>query len=371
MEQRVRNQLGAVRRQRGLGASDLARRVGVSRQTIHAMESGSYTPNTEVALKLARELEVTVEALFSLEGEAAEAASTVSAELLSRAPVSKGQPVRLCRMGERLIGVPVDATPYYLPEADGVVAKCTRSKADLAVFAKEESYKGKLILAGCDPAVGLLGRMVEKLSGVEVIPAGASSRLALDWLQQGSVHVAGTHLEDAATGEFNLPYLRAHFPGEDFLLVTFASWEEGLVTAAGNPKGIRKVEHLTGKTVRFVNREAGSGSRTLLERLMDVAGVEAKRIRGFDDVALGHLAAAYRVLEGGADCCVATRSAAMTFGLDFVPLRSERYDFAMRRETLEHPAAQAFLDVLQRAALRRKLEVLAGYDTAQTGMVRN
>ena len=75
------------------------------------------------------------------------------------------------------------------------------------------------------------------------------------------------------------------------------------------------------------------------------------------------------MLAGDADCCLATRSAAQTFGLDFVPLRSERYDFVMRRSTLETPAAQTLLDILQRATLRRKLEVLAGYDTAQTGTV--
>ena len=86
-------------------------------------------------------------------------------------------------------------------------------------------------------------------------------------------------------------------------------------------------------------------------------------------VAYGHLAAAYAVLTENADCCLATRSAAQTFGLGFVPLRSERYDLVMRKRTLEFPAAQMFIEVLQRAALRRKLEVLAGYDTTQTGSI--
>ena len=87
------------------------------------------------------------------------------------------------------------------------------------------------------------------------------------------------------------------------------------------------------------------------------------------DSGIGHLAAAYCVVTGEADTCLATRSAAQTFNLDFVPLHSERYDLVMRRRTADLPAIKAFLDVLQRATLRRKLEVLAGYDTSQTGSV--
>ena len=91
-------------------------------------------------------------------------------------------------------------------------------------------------------------------------------------------------------------------------------------------------------------------------------------ISALNDGALGMIQLRV-VLTGDADCCLATRAAAQSFQLDFVPLQGERYDFVMRRKTLETPAAQAFVDVLQRASLRRKLEVLAGYDTTQTGAV--
>ena len=97
--------------------------------------------------------------------------------------------------------------------------------------------------------------------------------------------------------------------------------------------------------------------------------MDAHRVQGYDLVAYGHLAAAYYVLSREADVCLATRSAAKTFNLDFMPLHSERYDLVMRRGIASLPAVKAFLDVLQRATLRRKLEVLAGYDTSQTGAV--
>ena len=95
--------------------------------------------------------------------------------------------------------------------------------------------------------------------------------------------------------------------------------------------------------------------------------MDAQKVQGYDRVAYGHLAAAYCVVSQDADACLATRSAAQTFGLDFIPLHSERYDLVMRKRTADLPAVKAFLDVLQRATLRRKLEVLAGYDTSKTG----
>ncbi len=369
MKTRVQNRLAQIRKSRGVGASDLARRVHVSRQTIYAIEAGTYVPNTEVALNLARELEVTVDELFSLQEGALKSPESLAAEVLSASRPAKGQPVRICQIGSRWVSVPVSASPYYMPEADGIIKRTGRAngRADLVVFAKEEAAQKRLVLAGCDPATGLLSRMVEKISGVEVVSAAASSKLALTWLSEGKVHIAGSHLEDPKTGEFNLPFIRKQFPDEDFSVVTFARWEEGLVIAPGNPKGVRKIEDLARKNVRFVNREPGSGSRGLLDKLLEKAGMDAHTVQGYDRIAYGHLAAAYCVVSRDADACLATRSAAQTFGLDFIPLHSERYDLVMRKRTADLPAVKAFLDVLQRATLRRKLEVLAGYDTSQTG----
>lgn len=218
MKTRVQNRLGQVRRSRGIGASDLARRVRVSRQTIYAIEAGTYVPNTEVALNLASELEVTVDELFSLQAGSRKAPESLAAEVLSAAVPAKGQPVRICQIGSRWVSVPASASPYYMPEADGIIKRPGRmnGRADLIVFAKDEAAQKRLVLAGCDPATGLFSHMVEKISGVEIVSAAASSKLALRWLSEGKVHIAGSHLEDPKTGEFNLPFLRKEFPGEDF-----------------------------------------------------------------------------------------------------------------------------------------------------------
>src|SRR6267378_3618199 len=311
MKARVQSRLARIRKSRGVGASDLARRVNVSRQTIYAIEAGTYVPNTEVALNLARELEVTVDVLFTLRQGSEKSPQSLAADVLSAAPMVNGQPVRICQMGSRWVSVPVSASPYYMPEADGIIKHTGRAngRADLVVFAKEEAAQKRLVLAGCDPATGLLARMVEKISGVEIVSAAASSKLALTWLSEGKAHIAGSHLEDPKTGEFNLPFIRTAFPDGDFTVVTFARWEEGLVVAPGNPRGIRKIEDLARKNVRFVNREPGSGSRALLDKRLVKAGIDAHRVPGYDRVVYGHLAAAYCLVSREADVCLATRSA--------------------------------------------------------------
>jgi molybdate-binding protein len=240
---------------------------------------------------------------------------------------------------------------------------------DVVLFSAGEDFSKRLIVAGCDPAIGLLASMVERMSGVEIVSAAASSRLALKWLKSGSVHIAGTHLRDSRTGDFNVPIVRREFGDEEITIITFARWEEGFVTARHNPKRIREVADVARRGVKFMNREAGSGSRMLLETLLSKEGMDGTEITACERVAYGHLAAAYAVSAGEADCCIATRSAARVFGLDFVSLQHERYDLVLRRSALDLPAVQKFLDVLQKASLRRKLEMLGGYDTSQTGVV--
>lgn len=371
MSHHIQNRLAAVRKSRGLSAAELAQRVAVSRQTIYAMEAGTYVPNTEVSWRLARELEVYVEEIFSLPVGAPKAASPLATRVLSARGAGKGQPARLCQVGERWVSVPVSASPYYLPEADGVISRQGRMgvRANVVPVTRDNAFQKRLIVAGCDPATSLLAAVVEKTTGIEVVPAAASSKLALAWLKEGVTHIAGSHLEDPGTGEFNLPYLRQHFPNEDLAVITFARWEEGLVVAPANPKRISKIEHLASRSVQFVNREVGSGARALADRLLKEAGLAPGRVRGYQVEAYGHLAAAYAVAAGDADCCIATRAAAQAFELDFIPLKSERYDLVMRRRILQLPAVQSFLDVLQLATLRRQLEVFAGYDTTVTGTV--
>jgi len=365
----VDNHLAAMRASRGIGAAELAAQVGIRRQTIYAIEAGSYLPNTELALRLAAVLDVHIGQLFALRTAKTSAQRPPAAAMLSDGGVPAGSSVHLCRVDDRWISIPVTAAPYYLPVGDGVVgAPHARGRRTAITMVDERSdVDDRLVLAGCDPATLLLARLVEKVSGVRIVPAAAASRAAIRMLCDNAAHIAGSHLEDGDTGEFNLPLVRGTSALDGAAVVTMARWEVGLVVAAGNPKRLRRIEDLARPTITFVNREPGSGSRALLGKLMKRAGISAPAVRGFNRTATGHLAAAYRVASGDADVCLATRSAARSFGLSFVPIQFERYDFIVPLKHRQLPAVRTFLDAIQSAAIRRKFADLTSYDTTDMG----
>jgi molybdate-binding protein/DNA-binding XRE family transcriptional regulator len=366
----IENNLALLRQRRGLAAAHLAEMAGVSRQTIYAMEAGTYVPNTAVALKLARLLEVRVEELFALPGDLPppEFRMEQAALLPGLEMPLEGQPVELCRVDDRLVASAPSPVPWYFPASDAIVTSrpAPRGKAKLRVFDAERQFHNRVLVAGCDPAISVLARHVQA-AGVELVLAHRNSSQSLELLKEHFVHVAGTHLRDETSGESNLPAIAALFPRHRVAVISFAVWEEGIVTARGNPKGIRGVEDLARPDVAMVNREAGAGSRKLLDACLQRLHIAAAGVRGYHSEAPGHLPAAWRVQTGEADCCIATRAAARLFGLGFVPLVSQRYDLAIRRQHLELPGIRAMLDALSRSQFRRELDSLGGYDTTAAG----
>jgi putative molybdopterin biosynthesis protein len=363
---RVHTRLAAFRRKRGMAAAGLARASGVSRQTIYAIEAGDYLPNTAVALRLANALESRVEDLFQLDATPPPPRRAARADLIGAGDLFEGSPVELCRVDGRLVGVPAAPAPWQILPAGALLSKPPRTSLPLrgpVQFLREEEDAGsRLLLAGCDPAASLLARRLER-AGVGLVTAQVNSSAALRLLQQRLVHVAGTHLKDEGGGEPNRAAIGAAFPRRGVAVFAFAVWEEGLVVARGNPKTIRAVEDLALPGVTLANREKGSGSRQLLDRCLKAAGIPPRVVGGYHgETTAGHLAAAWRVRAALADCCVATGSAARAFGLDFVPLATERYDLVMRKERLELASVERLLDTIAQAAFRRELETLCGYD---------
>jgi putative molybdopterin biosynthesis protein len=365
----IENTLGAARQKRGLSAAHLAALAGVSRQTIYAMEAGSYVPNTTVALRLARALETPVEELFSLPDEdSAEDLRKEQATLLPGSePPQPGQPVQLCRVDRRLIASPPSPVRWYFPASDAVIAaSMAEGKTTVQVFERDAEFENRILVAGCDPGISVLARHVEP-AGIALVLAHRNSSQALELLKHGSVHIAGTHLRDESSGESNIPAIARLFSRNAVAVISFAVWEEGIVTAHGNPKTVRDIADFARKDVNIVNREPGAGARNLLESHLKRLGICARTVRGFDSIAHGHLPAAWQVKSGLADCCIATRAAARMFGLGFIPLVTERYDLAIRRLHLYRPAIQTLLDVLSRSNFRRELETLGGYDARVAG----
>jgi len=366
----IETTLGTLRRKRGISAIDLAAMVGVSRQTVYAMESGAYVPNTATALRLARALGSTVEELFTLAGgETVFDPRTATAALLpDSASLAAGQAVQLCRVGKRLVASAPSPVRWYFPATDGVVSGRPerQGKTRIEIFQEEGDFSNRILVAGCDPGISVLSRHAQA-AGIELVLAHRNSSQALSLLKEGCVHVAGTHLRDEASGESNLPEIGRLFASNAVAVISFAVWEEGLVTGRSNPKNIRGIEDLARPDVTIVNREKGAGSRVLLDARLKQSRVAPRSVRGYDTEAPGHLPAAWQVQSGAVDCCVATRAAARLFGLHFMPLVSERYDLVIRKQHLDLPRMQHLLDTLSRSGFRRELEGLGGYDTRVTG----
>ena len=364
----VLTNLARFRLKRGLSAIELAKRIGVSRQTIYAMETGTYVPNTLVALRLAQVLEVRVEDLFQIES----AEPPAYTELVDLLPADQepqpGLPVQLCNVEDKLVAVLPAPAVWSLPPADAVLVEAGKrpGRGRVQLLQEEKQFRTRLLIAGCDPGISVLLRHLQR-EGVEAVVAYRNSSQSLDLLKQSLIHVAGSHLRDEATGESNLPAVRKHFPKGSVAVISYAIWEEGIVVARGNPKGIKSIADLARKDVVIVNREPGAGSRLLLDSHLQKVGINPKTVKGYQDIAVGHLPAAWRVKNGGADCCLATKTASCVFGLDFIPLSSERYDLVIRSQNLSLPSMQILLDTLGRTSFRRELEGLGGYDTRIAG----
>ena len=365
----IENNLAALRRKRGFSAAWLAKTVGISRQTIYAVEAGSYVPNTAVALRLAHALEVSVEDLFTLPGKSP--VPDLPSEQVLLLPgtdaLQPGQPVQLCRVDKLLVASAPSPTPWFLPASDAIVTgEPLDGRKTKVQICHDGDFRNRILVAGCDPGISVLARHVQP-AGVELVLAHRNSSQALLLLKQGCVHIAGTHLRDEATGESNTPEIARIFPKNTVAVIAFAVWEEGIVTARGNPKAIRGIEDLGRKDVSIINRETGAGSRLLLDSHLKRLNIDSRKVTGYLHFASGHLPAAWQVRIGAADCCIATRAAARVFGLGFIPLVSERYDLAIRRRHLDLPAIQALLDALSRSSFRRDLESIGGYDTRTAG----
>ena len=345
-----------MRQERGLDQGELARLAGVSRQTVSSIESGRSDPATGIALALARVLRVPVEELFGQEP------ATLDAEV---APPRGSRRVALGEIDGRWIAHPVQP---FAP-ADGLLAPRDKSqkRARVQPLRPAEDLRRGLIALGCDPALGLLAAHLGDACRLTWVPA--SSTAALEALAGGRAHLAGAHLRDEQSGEFNLPFVQRLLPGREVLLVNLARWREGLLVRRGNPRGVRGAHDLSRRPVRIVNREPGSGARRVLDKLLADARVSAKRVQGYDRVVGTHAAVAQAVAMGAADAGVASESAAIAYGLHFVPLAEERSDVVIPSALAREPRGARLLEALQGRAFRRDLSGIDAYETAQSGRV--
>ena len=375
MESRVR----AARIERGLSQAELADAAGLTRQAIYSIESNHYLPNVTTALRLARTLDRRVEDLFGLEP----AGTLLDGELLGR---KQGRPqtmrAKVWSVGERTLVLPVaslGAGMTYSTPADGLIvgragsrgAAVGTRRVRVQLLQDERVVRQQVVVAGCDPAIQLVvERLRQHREPASVLGWPMGSTAAVEALKRGEVHVAGLHVMDPRSGEANLPFVRRHLGDQAVTLVTFASWEAGLLVRGGNPKVIRGPADLARRDVRLVNREEGSGARLLLDQRLKAEGIKAASVRGYDDVVSSHLDVGRRVAEGAADIGVGVEAIAGLLGLGFIPLQTERYDLVIPSAFLTgHLGVGRLLEALVSREVRAEIEALGGYSTRETGKV--
>jgi putative molybdopterin biosynthesis protein len=228
---------------------------------------------------------------------------------------------------------------------------------------------GIVVMGSHDLALEALAAQVRQSKSnplnVVVLPVGSLDGLIA--LRQGIAQIAGCHLLDVESGEYNLPYIRHLFPDRGVQLVTLAHREQGLLVAHGNPLGIHDLQDMARPQVNMVNRNRGSGTRLWLDRQLEIIHLTAESLHGYEREVRTHTAVAEAVATGKADAGVGILAAAHKYDLEFIPLFQERFDLVVAQEWMENHRLEPVFDLLVSARLRRLVENLGGYQTDQMG----
>jgi putative molybdopterin biosynthesis protein len=196
-----------------------------------------------------------------------------------------------------------------------------------------------------------------------LVSANVGSQAGLVALRRGEAHLAGSHLLDPQTGDYNLRYVREYLPGVPVKVVGLVHREQGLMVRPGNPRGVKSLQDLAGGKIAFINRQRGAGTRVLFDYHLNLMGIDAAQVRGYDDEEYTHLGVAAAVSSGRADCGMGIPAAAQALELDFIPLFQERYDLIIPRLFAESELLAPLFDLLKSQAFKNAVRALPGYDT--------
>ena len=285
--------------------------------------------------------------------------------------------VALGRVGEKLLAAP-------LARGAGVITSLVRADGLLVLPRGEQGAEAgqkvrlRLVrppgdlektifcIGSHDVILDLLAQFLAEYDR-RFVSANVGSQAGLVALGRGEAHLAGSHLLDPDTGEYNLAALQQYLPGIPVRLVTLVHREQGLMVQRGNPKGIYNLASLKRPEVCFMNRQRGAGTRVLLDYQLNFLGIATSDIRGYNQEEYTHLGVAAAVASGRADCGLGIPAAAQALDLDFVPLYHERYDLVVPKVYASSSLLAPLWDVLDGLEFRNAVSALPGYDVREMG----
>jgi molybdate-binding protein/DNA-binding XRE family transcriptional regulator len=343
----IENDVRDRRARLGWTQRDLASRSGLSRAGVGAIEAGKLVPSTSAALALAAAMGCRVEDLFRLPG------AETGSPSWAWSPV--GTPGRYWRasVGGRARLYPVEPSPLGMTPHDGLWRDGALEEAG------ESDPTRTLVMATCDPAVGLLASELARSSGIRLIVFGRSSQSALAMLKDRSIHAAGLHLSRSSDPDGNLASVRDSI-GPGHVLIRVARWEEGVVCAPG--LGLASAREAARSKRRWVGRETGSGARECFDELTD--GQRPPRRMARD-----HRGVAEAIRCGWADLGVSLRLTGEEAGLDFLGVREEAYDLCFPEEFEDDPRIRALVQAVRSRSYGRSLAALPGVDATTGGEI--
>ena len=307
------------------------------------------------------------------------ARATITRKILSPMGEDEYVRVKLGQVGERLIAAPLSrgaGVIMSMVRADGLMriprfSEGVHAGSDVDVEllrGMDDIHKTIVAIGSHDLALDLLSNaLTRRRPGASLASANVGSLGGLLALARGEAHMAGSHLLDEQTGEYNVSYVRRHLPDRRVMLVQLAGRIQGLMVKPGNPLGLASLDDLTRPGVQFVNRQRGSGTRVLLDYQLRQLGIDPGTIVGYEREHFTHLAVAADVASGAADVGLGILAAARALELDFIPLFNEQYQLVIPREYYAAPLLAPLLDILRGDEFRAEVDALGGYDVTTMG----
>ena len=289
--------------------------------------------------------------------------------------------VTVGQVGDKLVTTPLQrgaGVIMSLVQADGIVRIPRFSEGEHAgaavtvhLLRRPESIRNTIVCIGShDLTLDVLADQLRRQRPeLTLSSANVGSYGGLLALQRGETHLAGSHLLDEATGDYNIRFIRELLPDRRIVLLRFVGRVQGLMTPAGNPQGLTSLQDLTRPDVLFVNRQRGAGTRVLLDYELNKLGIGRRQVQGYARQEYTHLAVAAAVKSGTADCGLGILAAARALDLDFVPLFNERYDLVIPQEFYSGDLLAPLLHVTRSPEFAATVQALGGYDTEGIGEV--